>query len=109
MTLKIELPNNRKFKKFRIYTKVVVVTNITVSELHLKYLLKRVYARDIRVVTLFDGGVIGDMTGFAASIYQRGIDFIQIPTTLLSQVQVSEGKQVLIIKMAVTFDCDFFE
>jgi 3-dehydroquinate synthase len=37
------------------------------------------------------GGVIGDMTGFAASIYQRGIDFIQIPTTLLSQVDASVG------------------
>jgi 3-dehydroquinate synthase len=37
------------------------------------------------------GGVIGDMTGFTASIYQRGIDFIQIPTTLLSQVDASVG------------------
>jgi len=39
----------------------------------------------------FGGGVIGDMTGYAASIYQRGIDFIQIPTTLLSQVDASVG------------------
>ncbi|RBQ31996.1 3-dehydroquinate synthase [Arcobacter sp. FW59] len=39
----------------------------------------------------FGGGVIGDMTGFAASIYQRGVDFIQIPTTLLSQVDASVG------------------
>ncbi len=37
------------------------------------------------------GGVIGDMTGFLASIYQRGINFIQIPTTLLSQVDASVG------------------
>ena len=39
----------------------------------------------------FGGGVIGDMTGFASSIYQRGINFIQIPTTLLSQVDASVG------------------
>ena len=39
----------------------------------------------------FGGGVIGDMTGFTASLYQRGIDFIQVPTTLLSQVDASVG------------------
>jgi 3-dehydroquinate synthase len=37
------------------------------------------------------GGVVGDMTGFAAACYQRGVDFIQIPTTLLSQVDSSVG------------------
>ncbi|OCL82882.1 3-dehydroquinate synthase [Arcobacter porcinus] len=43
------------------------------------------------LLVAFGGGVVGDMTGFAASIYQRGIDFIQIPTTLLSQVDASVG------------------
>lgn len=50
-------------------------------------------ARHNRTTTLIalGGGVVGDMTGFAAACYQRGVDFIQIPTTLLSQVDSSVG------------------
>jgi 3-dehydroquinate synthase len=50
-------------------------------------------ARHDRRTTLIalGGGVIGDMTGFAAACYQRGVDFIQVPTTLLSQVDSSVG------------------
>src|SRR5690554_3741326 len=43
------------------------------------------------VMIALGGGVVGDMTGFAAACYQRGIDFVQIPTTLLSQVDSSVG------------------
>jgi 3-dehydroquinate synthase len=56
----------------------------------LDWLLARRTARDGLLVAL-GGGVVGDMTGFAAAIYQRGIDFIQIPTTLLAQVDSSVG------------------
>jgi 3-dehydroquinate synthase len=48
------------------------------------------------VITAFGGGVIGDLTGFAAAIYKRGVDFIQIPTTLLSQVDSSVGGKTAI-------------
>lgn len=37
------------------------------------------------------GGVIGDMTGFAAACFQRGVDFVQVPTTVMSQVDSSVG------------------
>lgn len=167
--------------KIHFDTKIAVVTNPTISKLHLDYLLSKISAKELHVITLkdgeeyknqesidtilnslfehrfnrksmliaFGGGVIGDMTGYAASIYQRGIDFIQIPTTLLSQVDASVGgktgmnnkygknlvgafhqpKAVYIdpyflttlpqrefgagvaeiVKMAVTFNKDFFE
>ncbi len=129
MIVNISLPDTSyditidKLQKITLDKKVVVVTNPTISALHLDYLLSKINATDLSVVTIpdgeqyknmktieqilehcfehklnrssmliaFGGGVIGDMTGFAASIYQRGIDFIQIPTTLLSQVDASVG------------------
>jgi len=162
-------------------TKVAIITNPTVSALHLEKLLSKIVCKELSVVTIpdgeqyknlktieeildelftnkldrksqliaFGGGVIGDMTGFTASIYQRGIGFTQIPTTLLSQVDASVGgktgvnnrfgKNLIgafyqpkavyidtyfldtlpprefsagvaeIIKMAVMFDCEYFE
>jgi len=53
-------------------------------------LLTNRHDRRTTVIAL-GGGVIGDVAGFAASIYQRGVNFIQIPTTLLSQVDSSVG------------------
>ncbi|MBN59561.1 3-dehydroquinate synthase [Thalassolituus sp. UBA3500] len=53
-------------------------------------LLDRRHNRTTTLIAL-GGGVIGDMTGFAAATYQRGVNFIQVPTTLLSQVDSSVG------------------
>lgn len=56
----------------------------------LSYLLEQKLSRQVVLVAL-GGGVIGDLTGFVAACYQRGVRFIQIPTTLLSQVDSSVG------------------
>lgn len=53
-------------------------------------LLQEGHNRTTTLIAL-GGGVVGDMTGFAAACYQRGVNFIQIPTTLLSQVDSSVG------------------
>lgn len=53
-------------------------------------LLEQRFDRRCTLVAL-GGGVVGDMTGFAAASYQRGVNFIQVPTTLLSQVDSSVG------------------
>jgi len=53
-------------------------------------LLEGKHGRDTTLIAL-GGGVIGDLVGFAAACYQRGIPFIQVPTTLLSQVDSSVG------------------
>ncbi len=53
-------------------------------------LLQQRHDRRCTIVAL-GGGVVGDIAGFAASIYQRGVNFIQMPTTLLSQVDSSVG------------------
>ncbi|MCK7598833.1 3-dehydroquinate synthase [Microbulbifer sp. CAU 1566] len=53
-------------------------------------LLEKRHDRSTTILAL-GGGVVGDMSGFAAACYQRGVDFVQLPTTLLSQVDSSVG------------------
>ena len=56
----------------------------------LEFMADKGFSRNDGIVAL-GGGVCGDMAGFAAAIFLRGIDFVQIPTTLLSQVDSSVG------------------
>ena len=53
-------------------------------------LLENGFSRDGAILAL-GGGVVGDMAGFAAACYQRGIPFVQMPTTLLAMVDSSVG------------------
>jgi len=53
-------------------------------------LLNKRYSRNCCLLAL-GGGVVGDITGFAAACYQRGVDYIQLPTTVLAQVDSSVG------------------
>jgi 3-dehydroquinate synthase len=76
--IEVELPDGEAHK-----------TLANVSRL-LDVLIANRFARDACVVAL-GGGVVGDMAGFAAACYQRGIAFVQVPTTLLSQVDSSVG------------------
>ncbi len=59
------------------------------------YLLKNRFERSDLIIA-FGGGVVGDMSGFVASTYLRGIDYLQVPTTLLSQVDSSVGGKTAI-------------
>lgn len=72
------LPDGEQYKDFQ--------------HLHLIFdaLLEAGFNRDCTVLAL-GGGVIGDMAGYAAASFQRGVDFVQVPTTLLSQVDSSVG------------------
>lgn len=64
--------------------------SLAVLEQVFSALLEKPHGRDTTLIAL-GGGVVGDLTGFAAACYQRGVRFIQVPTTLLSQVDSSVG------------------
>lgn len=77
------LPDGEKEKNYKNYIKIIE----TAFE-------KGLTRQD--VIIALGGGVIGDITGFAASTYMRGVDLIQIPTTLLSMVDSSVGGKTAI-------------
>ncbi len=74
----LSLPDGEKFKTIESMARIY------------DWLLKEGFDRKSFVVAL-GGGVIGDMAGFAAATFMRGIDFVQVPTTLLAQVDSSVG------------------
>lgn len=61
----------------------------------LNYMLDHQLSRNAKLIA-FGGGVVGDIGGFCASIYMRGIDYYQVPTTLLAQVDSSVGGKTAI-------------
>ena len=69
--------------------------SLDVFEKLLKSMLENNFSRKDAVVAV-GGGVVGDLSGFAASAYMRGIDFYNIPTTLLSQIDSSIGGKTAI-------------
>lgn len=72
------LPDGEKYKTLDVYQTIMT------------HLLEARHNRTTTIIAL-GGGVVGDMAGFAAATYQRGVPFIQVPTTLLSQVDSSVG------------------
>lgn len=72
------LPDGEEYKTLEITQRIFA------------HLLEKHFNRTATLIAL-GGGVVGDITGFAAACYQRGVNFIQIPTTLLAQVDSSVG------------------
>ncbi|GAA0837221.1 MULTISPECIES: 3-dehydroquinate synthase [Marinomonas] len=72
------LPDGEAFKTLDTYGQIITA------------LLEAKHNRTTTIIAL-GGGVVGDMAGYAAATYQRGVPFIQVPTTLLSQVDSSVG------------------
>ena len=77
------LPDGEKQKNFKNYIKILEIA------------AQKGLTRNDAIIAI-GGGVIGDIAGFAASTYMRGIDYIQVPTTLLSMVDSSVGGKTAI-------------
>ncbi len=73
-----EMEDGEEFKSFMSY------------QLAIDFLIEKRFDRDLNLVAL-GGGVVGDLCGFVSATYLRGVNFIQIPTTLLAQVDSSVG------------------
>lgn len=72
------LPDGETYKSLESFNKVI------------SRLMEKKFSRTCMLIAL-GGGVVGDLTGFVAACYQRGVNFIQFPTTLLAQVDSSVG------------------
>jgi 3-dehydroquinate synthase len=79
----VTLPDGERFKNWETLNQIFDV------------LLRERCERSTTVLAL-GGGVIGDLAGFAAAVYQRGVPFVQVPTTLLAQVDSSVGGKTAI-------------
>src|SRR5690606_32290492 len=77
-TASLVLPDGERYKTLEEFNHVMGA------------LLERRFGRD-GVLLALGGGVVGDLTGFAAACYQRGIRYVQLPTTLLAQVDSAVG------------------
>ncbi|MCI0708229.1 MAG: 3-dehydroquinate synthase [Ignavibacteriae bacterium] len=93
------LEKNLKHYQFRVTTIVIPPgereKNLRRADKIFTAMLEKGIGRNSAVVAL-GGGVVGDLAGFVAAVYQRGVQFIQVPTTLLAQVDSAVGGKVAV-------------
>ena len=83
LVFKLVMPNGEKSKNMDTLYKIV------------RFLAQNEFTRKDTIIAL-GGGVVGDISGFSASVYLRGINYIQVPTTLLAQIDSSVGGKTAI-------------
>lgn len=95
--LTCEVPDSERAKSFPVYIKTIRA-------------LARFAKKTKPLVLAFGGGVVGDLAGFVASAYRRGVPYVQVPTTLLGQVDSAVGGKVAIdIAEAKNIVGDFYQ